>query len=138
MNVQALTVPFHGTELFIVEHNGQPYTPMKPIVEGMGLDWKSQFDKIKQRFASTVVEITIVAGDGKNRLMTCLPLRKLAGWLYTISASMAFSPTIRAWSTACEILPRSASTGILIVMGCAVRVMGRLWIHDRRARIWVG
>jgi hypothetical protein len=52
----------------------------------MGLDWKSQFDKIKQRFASTVVEITIVAGDGKNRLMTCLPLRKLAGWLYTISA----------------------------------------------------
>ena len=34
---RAITVPFHGAELYVVEHNGQPYTPMKPIVEGMGL-----------------------------------------------------------------------------------------------------
>ena len=80
-----ITVPFHNAELFLVEHNGQPYTPMKPIVEGIGLDWKSQFVKLKQRFASTVVEITIVANDGKERLMTCLPVKKLFGWLMTIS-----------------------------------------------------
>ena len=80
-----ITVPFHNAELFLVEHNGQPYTPMKPIVEGMGLDWKSQFVKLKQRFASTVVEITIVANDGKERLMTCLPVKKIFGWLMTIS-----------------------------------------------------
>jgi hypothetical protein len=94
MNAQALTVPFHGTELFIVEHNGQPYTPMKPIVEGMGLDWAAQFTKIKQRFASTIAEITMVAEDGKKRVMTCLPLRKLAGWLYTISAGKV-NPELR-------------------------------------------
>ena len=80
-----ITVPFHNAELFLVEHNGQPYTPMKPIVEGIGLDWKSQFVKLKQRFASTVVEITIVANDGKERLMTCLPVKNLFGWLITIS-----------------------------------------------------
>ena len=80
-----ITVPFHNAELFLVEHYGQPYTPMKPIVEGMGLDWKSQFVKLKQRFASTVVEITIVANDGKERLMTCLPVKKIFGWLMTIS-----------------------------------------------------
>ena len=80
-----ITVPFHNAELFLVEHNGQPYTPMKPIVEGIGLDWKSQFVKLKQRFASTVVEITIVANDGKERLMTCLPVKKIFGWLMTIS-----------------------------------------------------
>lgn len=84
-SLQQITVPFHNAELFLVEHNGQPYTPMKPIVDGMGLDWKSQFVKLKQRFASTVVEITIVANDGKERLMTCLPVRKLFGWLMTIS-----------------------------------------------------
>ena len=85
MSLQQITVPFHNAELFLVEHNGQPYTPMKPIVDGMGLDWKSQFVKLKQRFASTVVEITIVANDGKERLMICLPVRKLFGWLMTIS-----------------------------------------------------
>ena len=85
MSLQQITVPFHNAELFLVAHNGQPYTPMKPIVDGMGLDWKSQFVKLKQRFASTVVEITIVANDGKERLMICLPVRKLFGWLMTIS-----------------------------------------------------
>lgn len=80
-----MAVPFHSTELLIVEHNGQPYTPMKPIVEGMGLAWQSQHEKLKNRFNSTITEIMIVAQDGKQRLMTCLPLKKLFGWMMTIS-----------------------------------------------------
>lgn len=80
----AISVPFHGNTLFVVEHDGQPYTPMKPIVEGMGMDWASQFVKVKQRFASSIVEIAMVAEDGKQREMTCLAMRKLAGWLMTI------------------------------------------------------
>ncbi|MDT1903158.1 hypothetical protein FPK34_18875, partial [Acinetobacter baumannii] len=80
-------VPFRDSELIIIEHHGQPYTPMKPIVEAMGLDWKSQFVKLKDRFSATMVEITTVANDGKSRLMTCLPVRKLAAWLYSIHAN---------------------------------------------------
>lgn len=80
-----ITVPFHGSELFIVEHHDQPYTPMKPIVEGMGLAWTAQHEKLKQRFKSTITEIVMVANDGKERMMTCLPVRKLFGWLMTIS-----------------------------------------------------
>lgn len=83
--MNAITVPFHGAELFVIEYNGQPYTPMKPIVDGMGMDWGTQFRKLKQRFESTIVEMTMVANDGKERLMTCLPVRKLFGWLMTIS-----------------------------------------------------
>lgn len=53
------TVPFHGTNLFVVEHEGQPYAPMRPIVECMGLDWKSQHVKLQSgRFETCVVEIT--------------------------------------------------------------------------------
>ncbi len=89
-----ITVPFHGSELFIIEYNNQPYTPMKPIVEGMGLDWAAQFNKLKQKFASTIAEIAIVANDGKSRLMTCLPVRKLAAWLYSISPNKV-KPEIR-------------------------------------------
>jgi len=80
-----IRVPFHGAELYVVEHDGEPYTPMKPIVDGMGLDWASQFTKVKQRFQSTIVEITMVAEDGKRRSMTCLPVKKLPGWLHSIN-----------------------------------------------------
>lgn len=78
------SVEFHGQTLYLVEHCGEPYVPMKPVVEGMGLAWGAQFLKISQRFGSTISEIEMVAQDGKTRLMVCLPLRKLPGWLYTI------------------------------------------------------
>ena len=81
-----IAVPFHNTELYIVEHEGQPYTPMKTIVEGMGLDWKSQFVKLKQRFVQGMVEITIPTNSG-IQTMLCLLLRKLPAWLYSIHAN---------------------------------------------------
>lgn len=82
-----IAVPFHNAELYLIEFNGQPYTPMKPIVEGMGLDWAAQFNKLKQKFASTIAEIAMVANDGKSRSMLCLPMRKLAAWLYSVNAN---------------------------------------------------
>lgn len=91
---RTINVPFHGSELYVVNHNGEPYTPMKPIIDGMGMDWASQFTKLKQRFKSTVVEITMVAADGKSRSMICLALRKLAAWLNTISPNKV-KPEIR-------------------------------------------
>ncbi|HEK3222500.1 TPA: phage antirepressor N-terminal domain-containing protein [Proteus mirabilis] len=92
--ISTINVPFHGNNLYVVNNKGQPYVPMKPIVEGMGLTWQSQFEKIKQRFKSTITEIVIVAADGKERNMICLALRKLAGWLHTISPNKV-KPEIR-------------------------------------------
>lgn len=84
MTTQALTVDFNGTNLFVVEHNGQPYTPMKQIVEGMGLDWSSQLAKLnsnKKRWG--MVKIAIPTANNIQEAV-CMPLRKLAGWLSTI------------------------------------------------------
>ena len=92
--MKTLTVPFYGNALYVVDRNGEPYTPMKPIVEGMGMAWQSQLAKLRQRFSATITEIVIVAADGKSREMVCLPLRKLAGWLQTISPSKV-KPEIR-------------------------------------------
>lgn len=81
-----ITVPFHGSNLFVLSHNDQPYTPMKSIVEGMGMDWKSQHSKLSsndKRFC--MVEITTqLSGDDQQRAVSCLPLRKLPGWLMSI------------------------------------------------------
>lgn len=80
-----MTVPFHNAELYLVEFNGQPYTPMKPIVEGMGLAWQSQLAKFNanpQRWGITKIVIPTL---GDLQEMVCLPLRKLLAWLTTIS-----------------------------------------------------
>ncbi|MEX6631483.1 phage antirepressor N-terminal domain-containing protein [Providencia rettgeri] len=93
-SISTINVPFHGNNLYVVNYNGQPYVPMRPIVEGMGMDWTGQLNKLKQKFKSTVEEISIVAADGKERNMICLALRKLAGWLHTISPNKV-KPEIR-------------------------------------------
>ncbi|EJV4344094.1 phage antirepressor N-terminal domain-containing protein [Enterobacter hormaechei] len=88
-----ISVPFHGTDLYVVSHNGEPYTPMRPIIDGMGMDWASQFTKLKSRFAKGVVEITIPTAGGIQKML-CLALRKLAAWLNTISPNKV-RPEIR-------------------------------------------
>lgn len=84
--ISTINVPFHGDNLYLVSHGGEAQVPMRPVVEGMGLDWASQFTKIKQRFKTSVVMITIqLPGDIQRREVVCLNLRKLAGWLHTIN-----------------------------------------------------
>lgn len=81
-------IPFRSSKLLLVERDGQPFVPMKPVVEGMGLDWKTQYRKLQGgRFNSVMVMMTTTGSDGKTYEMSCLPLRKLAGWLMSVHAS---------------------------------------------------
>lgn len=90
-----LPVAFHGDTLYLLELNGEPFAPMKPIAENLGLNWEAQFSKLKSRFSATIANIAIDAADGKQRLMVWLPLRKLAGWLYSITPAKV-APELRA------------------------------------------
>lgn len=92
-SISTINVPFHGNNLCVVNYNGEPYVPMKPIVEGMGLTWQSQFEKLKQRFSKGITEI-VIPSKGGEQSMLCLALRKLAGWLHTISPNKV-KPEIR-------------------------------------------
>ncbi|ECG0704846.1 phage antirepressor Ant [Salmonella enterica subsp. salamae] len=88
-----INVPFHGTNLFLVSINNEPYVPMKPVVEGMGMVWAAQFVKLKQRFAKGISEIEIPSAGGKQ-LMICLSFRKFAAWLSSIQPNKV-RPEIR-------------------------------------------
>lgn len=85
MNTQLIPVPFHQDTLVMVDDNGAPLVVMKPIVTGMGLDWKSQHVKLAEKFSSVMEIISTTGGDGKNYEMVCLPLRKLPAWLYSVN-----------------------------------------------------
>jgi hypothetical protein len=91
---QLLEVAFHGNTLLVTEHEQQPFVPMKPVIEGMGMDWKSQHTKIsanKDRWGMVI--ITIPSKGGEQRA-SCLPLRKLPGWLMSIHSNKV-KPEIR-------------------------------------------
>ena len=90
-----ISIPFHHKPLCLIDADGKPYVAMRPIVDGMGIDWKTQERKLKSRFASTVVIMPTVALDGKQREMLCLPLEKLPAWLLSIDPRKV-APTIRA------------------------------------------
>jgi hypothetical protein len=104
MNI--IPVTFRGNTLSLIDHNGQPFVAMRPVVDGMGLAWQPQHAKLlsnTNRWA--VTGIVMVAEDGKRRPMTCMPLRKLPGWLATISPNRVRSEireTILAYQAECD------------------------------------
>lgn len=86
VSISTINVPFHGDNLYLVNYDGQPFVAMRPFIEGMGLDWASQYTKIKQRFKTCVVNITMqLPCDNQRRSVVCLALKKLTGWLHTIN-----------------------------------------------------
>lgn len=94
MNTQLMPVPFHGDTVVLVGKDNEPLVAMKPLVVNLGLDWKGQHAKLSEKFASVMEEISTTGGDGKQYAMTCLPLRKLAAWLYSISPNKV-APELR-------------------------------------------
>lgn len=86
MQSNAKIIQFREQELLLVNNAGEPFVPMKPVVEGMGLAWQSQHRKLQSgRFATCITEMVIqLPNDNQRRTVTCLPLRKLTGWLMSI------------------------------------------------------
>lgn len=143
-----INVPFYGSELYVVNHIGEPYAPMRPIIDGMGMDWASQFTKLKQRFKTSVVKITMqLPGDNQRREVICLALRKLAAWLNTISPNKV-RPEIRErviryqeecddvlyeyWTKGQVTNPRKSVTTVderTPLRGLVNRIMGKTGIH---------
>lgn len=78
----------NGREIAWLWRDGEAFIPARPICEIMGLDWKSQHAKLTAPgYRGTVVFITTVAEDGKQREMLCIAYPDFLMWLATISPS---------------------------------------------------
>ncbi|HOT30148.1 MAG TPA: phage antirepressor N-terminal domain-containing protein [Candidatus Ozemobacteraceae bacterium] len=97
MTIQSQLVPvaFHGDTLFIVSHQGEPFTPVRPIVENMGLTWGAQQKKLHRSSKRWGVAILATPTKTGPQETLCMPLRKLAGFLATIEPRKV-RPEIRA------------------------------------------
>ena len=80
-------VSFHGNTLFVTDHSGEPFAPMKPIVEGMGLDWRTQHRKLTENRERWGVVILTIPTVGERQQAVCMPLRKLPAFFASISVN---------------------------------------------------
>jgi len=81
--VVPVSVSFHNTTLITAKVEETEYTAMKPIVNGMGLIWARQSQKIRDsRYRHMYIPMQTSGGIQK---MLCLPVKKLNGWLFSIN-----------------------------------------------------
>ena len=81
-------IEFYGDKLTAVKgEGGKTYVALRQVVENLGLDYKSQHRKVVSNpfLNSTVVIMTMVAEDGKNRDITCLPAEMIPGFILTLN-----------------------------------------------------
>ncbi len=76
----------NNVEIKIIE-NGEKYVPIKPICEALGIDEKSQREKINndEILSSVKVLNTSTGKDGKQYKMFSVPLMYVFGWIFTIN-----------------------------------------------------
>lgn len=85
--IRIVKIPFYGSDISVLPGATPQSTlvAMKPIVEGMGLDWSGQFNKIKGHpLLSKGIEEFSIPSAGGPQMMTALPLNRLHFWLATI------------------------------------------------------
>jgi len=83
--VSSTSLSFHGQHIITAMAVGVAYVAMKPSVENIGLDWKSQYAKLNsQREKFGCGDIAIPTKGGLQK-MICIPLKKLNGWLFSIN-----------------------------------------------------
>lgn len=79
----------NNIEIKIVEKDEEYYVPIRPICDALGVDFSAQRQRLERDeiVAPTVVMITTVAEDNKEREMLCIPLMYVWGWLLSIDVS---------------------------------------------------
>ena len=83
-NIQ--TINFNNQQLLTVEKDGIRYVAVKPICENLGLDWASQFTKIKNNLVlNEGIVIITTPSEGGPQQTVCLPINMINGWLFTIN-----------------------------------------------------
>lgn len=85
-------VDFYGDELIAVLINREPYVPVRPICDYLGVSWAGQRERmLRDAVLSEVVStvrVTRTEGEREvSRELLCLPLKYLNGWLFGINAN---------------------------------------------------
>ena len=100
-----LPVLFHGDTLFVVSHNGEPFTPVRTVTDNIGLQWSSQRRKLSQdQERWSVIKLNTETKAGPREALF-IPVRKLPAFLGTIERRKApahLREKIRLYQNECD------------------------------------
>ncbi len=88
--VRTQTVDFYGDHIPAGQlADGTILVPLRPVVEGLGLDWASQYQRLKRDtvLAEALRSVVVTTTDRGDRPMSALPLKLLPGFLFGLNAS---------------------------------------------------
>ena len=92
--VEQKTVEFYEDQVTAVRlSSGEVFVPLRPIVEGLGLDWASQTRRINRDLilSDEQKRVAVTTTDSRHESMTremlCLPLKYISGFLFGVNAS---------------------------------------------------
>jgi len=143
ISASPVSVDFHGTAIPTFNVEGIVRVAMRPICDAIGLQWESQYNRIKRHpvLASTISMMNMVAADGKRRKLLTLPLNKLNGWLFGIDTNRV-KPEVRErlveyqsecfdvladyWQKGEAVNPRASTIGERRPLNRAVRTLANL------------
>lgn len=94
-NPTSATVNFCGADILCLWHDGHPHVAVKPISDALGLDWSAQLRRIKRDpVLSKGMAVMAIPSPGGGQETVALPLDKMNGWLFGVSAQRV-KPEIR-------------------------------------------
>ena len=98
-------VPFHGDTIFCTTIDGQPFTPVKPIVENLDLAWQTQQRKLQLNSERWGITIMVIPSEGGQQQTLCMPVRKLPAFLASINPKKVradLRPKIELYQAECD------------------------------------
>lgn len=83
-----INVPFKKWDLIVWlnSHAADSQVAVKPICDAIGIDWSSQYQRLRSDPKFNCGDITMVGADGKQRNMVTLPVKEIQGWLFSINS----------------------------------------------------
>lgn len=106
------SVDFHGDTLagIVGDSDETALVSIRHLCDGIGVDFSSQLQRLRKKSWATVVMITTVGADAKDREMACFPLRQVPMLLASISETKVRpelrDKLVRYQREACEVLAR--------------------------------
>lgn len=75
---------FHGDELLLMDVDGRPSIVLKPALEGIGVDYWAQVERLRRRSWAVTRKARVTAADGKSYEMLTTDVRTFGMLLATI------------------------------------------------------
>lgn len=128
-------IPFHGDELYTLDVNGKPHIVLKPVVEGIGLDYWPQIERLRKHSWAALAKRQVQVSDQQQRReMIVCDTRTFLMWLATVDENRVakdvrsrleayqseVADVIQAyWTKGGAINPRATDEQLAVIIGRA-------------------